>query len=146
MAKKVRELVSATQNAQIERAVVTWLNTYPNKPCRVDYGFLGKTSGLAVGTIQSAFKVQSDILGGYMAQYQFELVYRLVASNADERISADELLNTIGEWMEQNIPAPPAGVDSWKINRATGAAHVVPYDNGAEDHAIQMTILYEVIK
>ena len=145
MAEKVRKLVSAAQNADIERAVVSWLNTYPEKPCRVDYGFLPKTSGLAVSTIQSAFKVAQYITGGYKAQYQFELVFRLVASNADERIAADELLNTIGEWMENNIPDPPAGVNRWKVNRATGAAHITSYDNGAEDHAIQMIILYEVI-
>jgi hypothetical protein len=145
MAERIRELVSVTQNADIERAVVAWLNSYESKPCRVDYGFLGKNSGLAVGTIQSAFKVRKYINGGYLAQYQFELVYRLIASNADERITADELLNTIGEWMENNIPAPPAGVNRWKINRTTGAAHITSYDNGAEDHAIQMTIFYEVI-
>ena len=146
MAKaKTVTLVSASENKRIERAVVTWLNTYEDKPCRVDYGFLGKTSGLAVGTIQSAHFVARYITVGYKAQYQFELVYRLIASNADERISADELLNTIGEWMENNIPEPPAGINRWKVNRSTGAAHITSYDNGAEDHAIQMTSIYEVI-
>ena len=47
--------------------------------------------------------------------------------------------------MEENIPAPPAGINMWKINRDNGAALTTVYDNDAEDHAIQMTLTYEVI-
>ena len=140
-----RELVSASQNSDIERAVLAWLNSCPLKPHKVEYSYLGKVSGICIGTIQSAFKTRKYIYGGYMAQYQFELRYRLIAANADERISADELLNSIGEWMENNIPTPPDGINWWKPNRTTGAAPDMAYDNGAEDHTIQITINYEVI-
>ena len=142
---RIRELVSASQNAAIERAVLSWINDCPLKPRKVEYSFLGKTSGIAIGTIQSAYKIARYILGGYRGQYQFEIRYRLIAENADERIFADELLNSIAEWMEQNIPDPPDGVSWWKINRNTGAAPETAYDNGAEDHTIQLTIIFEVI-
>ena len=121
-----------------------WLNDYPDKPLDVK-DFLGKTSGLARGDIQGAFKVAEYIYGGYKAQYQIELVYRLIAENVDERIEADSLLDSIAEWMEENTPAPPEGVTWWKAKRNNVAAHVASYDNGAEDHSIQITITYEVI-
>lgn len=143
--QKQYELDSAAQNATIGRAVVAWINTCPYIPCRVDYNFLGKTSGMAVGTVQSAVKTRQYIYGGYRGQYQFEIAYRLIASNADERIAADELLDKIAEWMEQNTPEPPTGVNWWRINRSNSAALLNAYDNGAEDHTAPMTIQYEVI-
>ena len=143
--QKPYELESAATTSTIDRAVVAWINTCPDIPYRVDYNFLGKTKGMAVGPVQGALKVRRYIYGGYQGQYQFDIAYRLIASNADERIAADELLNTIGEWMENNVPEPPEGVNWWRINRTNSAAMLTAYDNGAEDHTIPMTIIYEVI-
>ena len=140
-----RRLVSAEEQARISRAVIAWLNEYPDKPMRVDFEFLGKTKGLTISTVQSAFKRRQYINGGYQAQYQFQIVIRLVAANNDERLDADELLNEMGEWAELNVPEVPDGIDRWKVQRDTGAALVARYDNGAEDHAISMTLIYEVI-
>ena len=142
---KRRELVSAEEGNGIRQAVLDWINTCPAKPRHCEYDFLMKESGFAITTIQSAFKVKKYIYGGYTAQYQFAIVYRTIAANAQERISADNLLDSIGGWMEENIPAPPAGINMWKINRDNGAALTTVYDNDAEDHAIQMTLTYEVI-
>lgn len=145
MANNKKNLVSASQEEQIRTSVLEWLNGCPDKPGKIEYSFLGKTSGIALGTIQGAFKVAEYICGGYKAQYQFELVYRLIAENSEERIAADELLDSMAEWMEENPPEPPSGVNWWKAKRDNGSAHVASYDNGAEDHAIQITITYEVI-
>lgn len=142
---KRKELVSAEEGNRVRQAVIDWLNTCPALPRKAEYDFLQKEHGLAVAPIQSAFKVKKYIYGGYMAQYQFAIVYRLIAANAQERIAADNLLDSIGGWMEGNIPAPPDGINMWKISRDNGAAFSTPYDNGAEDHAIQMTLTYEVI-
>lgn len=146
MDERQRILVSASEQAEISRTVLRWLNSYDNKPLnKVDFEFLGKTSGLCVSTVQSAFKVRQYINGGYLAQYQFQIVYRLIASNADARLSADEALDTMAEWAENNPPELPLGVNRWRVRRDTGAAVMARYDNNAEDHAISMTINYEVI-
>lgn len=141
-----RILVSASEQAEISRAVLTWLNTYDRLPTsKVDFEYLGKTSGFCLSVVQSAFKTKQYISGGYQAQFQFQLVYRLIASNADARITADEVLNEMGEWCETNTPTLPLGVNRWKCKRDTGASLMARYDNNAEDHAISLTILYEVI-
>lgn len=146
MDNKNRILVSAAEQAEIARTVLRWLNSYTEKPAsKVDFEFLGKTSGLCITTVQSAFKTKQYINGGYQAQYQFEIVYRLIASNADARLAADEALDTMGEWAENNTPELPLGVNRWRVKRDTGAACVARYDNNAEDHSISMTLLYEVI-
>lgn len=144
--QKTKVLVSAAEQAAISRAVLKWLNSYEEKPGKkVDFEYLGKTAGLCVSTVQTAFKTRQYINGGYQAQYQFQIVYRLIANNADERLSADEALDTMGEWCEQNPPELPEGVNRWKVMRNTGASVMARYDNNAEDHAIQMTLIYEVI-
>lgn len=141
-----RILVSASEQALISRTVLTWLNSYESLPlAKIDFEFLGKTSGLCLSTVQSAFKTKQYINGGYQAQYQFQIVYRLIASNADARLSADEALDALGEWAESNPPTLPLGVNRWKVKRDTGASVMARYDNSAEDHSISMTLIYEVI-
>ena len=139
--------VLVSDDESIARYVRNWLNTYDGKPQSLDtyYEYLNKTKGLAVSTIQAAYKVKQYITGGYMAQYQFEILYRLIASNDEERLAADEMLNAFGEWAETNIPELPDGVTRWKVRRDTNASLLVRYDNNAEDHTIQMTLTYEVI-
>ena len=140
-----KELVSSTESESIRDAVLAWINSCPLKPMNVRYDFIGKTSGIAIATVQSAYKVRRYIYGGYMAQYQFVIVYRLIAENDKDRMAADELLNSIGCWMEENIPETPESVNMWRISRDNTAAFSTPYENGAEDHNIQMTLTYEVI-
>lgn len=143
---KPKKLVDYEENKAIERAVLAWLESFPEKPGSVEYGYTDKEAGLAFATIQAAFIVNGPwILGGYRAQYQFEILYRVIAANADDRLTADEYLNTLAAWMMKNTPDPPEGVNWWKVNQTTGAALLTMYENGSEDHTIQMTLIYEVI-
>lgn len=142
-----RELVSATEQNEISRAVLIWLNSYEEKPKKVDFEYLGKTSGLCLSVVQAAFKTRQYVLGGYQAQFQFQVVYRLIADDVNKRLKADEDLNKMGEWMETNIASLslPAGIVNERIRRDMAAALMARYDNTAEDHSISMTLTYEVI-
>ena len=139
------ELVSSAEQSAVTRATLTWANSYTDLPAsKVDYEFLGKTSGLCLAVVQSAYKTRQYINGGYRAQFQFQIVFRLIADDIDSRLDADEALNELGEWMENNVPDPPDGISMWKIKRDTAASTMARYDNDAEDHSISMTIIYEV--
>lgn len=142
-----RVLVGAEEQAEISRSVLAWLNTYNDLPCKkVDFEYLGKTSGLCVSVVQAAFKTRQYVTGGYKAQYQFQLVYRLIADNADKRIEADEELDKLGAWAETDTTLSlPAGLINARVKRDTAAALMARYDNNAEDHSISMTLTYEVI-
>ena len=144
MANETRELVSSAEQSTVTRAVLAFLNSYEDKPKRVDYEFLGKTAGLCLAVVQSAYKVRQYITGVYEAQLQFTIVYRLIADDINARLDADEMLNQMAEWAENNLPAHPAGISRWKIKRDTASAVMQRYDNNAEDHSISMTINYEV--
>ena len=146
LAPKPLVLVTAEEQKKISRAVLEWLNAYEDKPVkRIDFEYLTKTSGMCISTVQAAFKTRQFINGGYQAQFQFQIVYRLIASTNDERLDADELLNAFGEWCEKYPPDLTDDINRWKVRRDTGASVMARYDNGAEDHTIQLTLFYEVI-
>lgn len=124
-----------------------WLNAYPDKPLpKLEYEWLGDSSGLCLSTIQAAYKVRQYITGEYAAQYQFKLIYRTTATTANERIAADEALNKFAAWAETNRPFPAIAdnIRVQKIQRDSNASLFARYDGDVEDHQILMTLNYEV--
>ena len=130
---------------QIARAVRAWLQTYPEKPySKLDVEYLGETAGLTISTVQAAYKTRKYILGGYQAQYQFALLYRMVPTTTNARLEADELLNNYAAWAEETQPELPAGCRFLRCNRTTNAALLGRDADGSEVHQILFTLLYEV--
>ena len=145
MSEQQRNLVSAAEQEQISRTLRAWIETFSTDIGHVDFEFVGEMYGLSLCTIQSAYKTKQYIFGGYQAQYQFRIVYRAIAQNAAERLAMDELLNDIGAWMETETP-PVFGENILvrKIRRDSVSAIDARYENGAEDHSILLSLIYEV--
>lgn len=103
---------------------------------------------MALSTIQAAYIVKKYILGGYQAEYQFKVIYRMKPGNSnDKRLKADEMLNALGDWVASE--KPPAIGDGRKVIRiepTTRSSLFAVYENGDEDHQILMKMNYEVIK
>lgn len=103
---------------------------------------------MALSTIQAAYIVKKYILGGYQAEYQFKVIYRMKPGNSnDKRLKADELLNALGDWTASETP-PDIG-DGRRVIRiepTTRSSLFAMYENGDEDHQILMKMNYEVIK
>lgn len=149
---KPKKLVSAAEEDKISRAMLVWLNTWPDKPVNlIRYEFLpadvGTNGEMALSTIQSAYIVRRYIYGGYRAEYQFKIIFRLKAgTSTDKRLKADELLNRLGDWvMEQPHPDIGEGRHIVRIEPTTRSSLFALYDNGEEDHQILMKMNYEVI-
>ena len=130
---------------QVARAVRAWLNMYPDKPMKmVDVEFLGETSGLAISTVQAAYKTRRYILGGYQAQFQFAILYQSIPTTANERLEMDEVLNNYAAWAESTRPELPKNCRFLRCSRNTNAALLGRDANGSEVHQILFTLLYEV--
>lgn len=132
----------------MSRAVRKWLNMYPNKPLtKLDFEWLGDSSGLCISTIQAAYKTKQFIDGTYQAQYQMKIIYRTTAKNADERMTADEVLDKYGAWAEANSGSLVIadGITVKKVKGDTAAALFARYEGDVEDHQILLTLTYEVI-
>lgn len=92
--------------------MLVWANTFPDKPVTViKYEFLdiddaaGDDAAMALSTIQGTYITQQYIIGGYQAEYQFKIIYRIKpGSSNDKRLQADEMLNHLGTGQGPNTP------------------------------------------
>lgn len=146
---KAVSLVAASEQDQISRMLLSWVNQFPDKPVSViNYEFLRDGEpGMALSTIQAAYKTKQYITGGYQAQYQFKIIYRVQPSTNNDRLNADELLNKLGDWMatRADLPVLGKGIRSIRIDATTRSSLFARYENGDEDHQILMNMIYEVI-
>lgn len=146
--EKVIVLVSADERERISRGVLVWLNKFPDKPVAINYEQLDDDKpGMALSSIQGAYMTRRYIIGGYEAQYQYKVLYRIQPGTSnDKRLKADELLDRLGQWAAENTGQLDLG--SARVRRAeinSAAAVFAAYEGGDEDHQILMTLTYEVI-
>lgn len=144
---QVKKAVSAAEEYQVSRKLLVWLNTYPELPVDlIRFEFLpADTSAMAMSTIQAAYIVQKYILGGYKAEYQFKLIYRIKPGNSnDKRLKADELLDALGDWTIGQRPDIGEGKTVVSVEPTTRSSLFAVYENGDEDHQILMKLTYEV--
>lgn len=145
---QVKKAVPAAEEDQVSRKLLVWLNTFPDKPVDlIRFEFLPEdTAAMALSTIQATYIVRKYILGGYEAEYQFKIIYRMKPGNSnDKRLKADELLNALGDWAAAQTP-PNIG-DGRRVIRIEPTARssmFAVYENGDEDHQILMKMNYEV--
>lgn len=149
---KPLKLVSQDEQDKISRNLLVWLNTCPELPQTVDlirYETLeDDTTCMALSTIQGAYILERYILGGYKSEYQFKLIYRTKpGTSMDKRLKADELLDRIAAWANDNKKSLQLGDGIRVINVEpnTRSSLFAIYENGDEDHQTLMTLTYEVI-
>ena len=140
--------IPAAEEDQISRKMLVWINTFPQKPVDlIRFEFLpADSAAMAMSTIQAAYIVKKYILGGYQAEYQFKVIYRIKPGNSnDKRLKADELLNALGDWALTQTPDIGTGRRVIRVEPTTRSSLFAMYDNGDEDHQILMKMNYEVI-
>lgn len=145
--EKIKNTVSSVEEDQVSRKLLVWLNTFPEKPVDlIRFEFLpADTEAMAMSTIQAAYIVRKYILGGYQAEYQFKLIYRVKpGSSMDKRLKADETLNALGDWVSGKRPDIGEGKRVISIKPTTRSSMFAVYENGDEDHQILMKLNYEV--
>lgn len=147
MSDKPIVMASAEETGQISRTLLAWLNDYPELPVdRINFEFLGESGGMSLSTIQGAYKTAQYITGGYTAEYQFKLIYRVIGENNNARLGADETLDKIADWAAGRKDKPDIGegrtVTKIVINSLSSL--FARYEDSGEDHQILMTLIYEV--
>lgn len=146
-------LVGVKEEDQISRNVLIWIHKFPDYPDSIDsigYESLKpKEPSMALSTIPGSFKIEEDITGGYEAEYQFKVIYRLnPGKSPDARLSADEALNALGDWATGDavkLLDLGEGRKVVSVEAISRAALFAPYEDGYEDHQIIMRLTYEVM-
>ena len=150
--KKPRILAAAEEVDKISRSMLVWANTFPDKPVTViKYEFLGiddaagDDAAMALSTIQGTYITQQYIIGGYQAEYQFKIIYRIKPGTSnDKRLQADEMLNHFGDWARTQHPNLGNGINALRVEPTTQSSKFAAYGDGYEDYQILMRLAYEV--
>lgn len=148
--EQIKKTVPGAENDQISRKMLSWLNECPEIPDGIGvigFEYLTASPCMALSTIQAAYITRKYLLGGYQAEYQFKLIYRIKPGDSiDKRLKADEALNAIADWAEANH-APDIGEYRRVISveATTRSSLFAMYEGGEEDHQILMKMNYEVI-
>lgn len=145
-------LVSKSEEDQVSRNMVMWANTFPDIPedlsgdIAINFEYLvADFPCMALSTIQSTYITKRYILGGYQAEYQFKLIYRIKPGKSiDKRLKADELLDRFGDWARTKRPYIGDNMRVLRVEATTRSSMFAVYDNGDEDHQILMKMTYEV--
>ena len=141
-----RRLVNDNSPAQMSRALIALLNQYTEKPETVNMEYLTEDSGLALSVIQTPYIIRRYITGGYVAQYDCEIIYRTMPANDAQRLEADETLDSMVTWLVQHIGELDLdNIRIKRIDRQSLAALTARYENCAEDHTSTLSLQYEVI-
>lgn len=146
---KPRAMVASAERAEIDRNVLIWLNTCQAVPKGIDVltesQLRVNQPGMAVSAITSAYVSRYYITGGYQAEYNFTLIYRIKPGNSmDKSLQANETLNRIGDWARENRPYLGDGINVTNVTPTSGAIVYAQYEDGDEDHHIEIKIEYEV--
>lgn len=152
--EQIKKTVPGAENDQISRKMLSWLNECPNIPDGIGvigFEYLTASPCMALSTIQAAYIIRKYLLGGYQAEYQFKLIYRIKPGDSiDKRLKADEALNAIADWAElfstaNNEPYIGDGRRVISVEATTRSSLFAMYEGGEEDHQILMKMNYEVI-
>lgn len=147
--QKQLRLIAESERSKIDRKVIVWLNKFPESPVgtiTTESHLPVDEPGMALSAGTNAYISKQFICGGYQAEYQFTVIYRIKPGNSmDKSLKANELLNRLGEWAMQNKPDFGEGIRVLKVEPISQAELYAPYENGDEDHHIMMKITYEVI-
>lgn len=132
--------------------MLVWANTFPDKLVAViKYEFLdvdeaaGDDTAMALSTIQGTYITRRYIIGGYQAEYQFKIIYRIKPGDSNnKRLQADEMLNRFGDWARTQKPDLGEGINALQVEPTTQSSKFAQYEDGYEDYQILMRLTYEV--
>ncbi len=144
--EKELPLVDSEEENTVTRKIMIWLNTCPMLPVNiVSYEDIQPdTENIAMSLNNGARIVEQNIIGGYTAEYQFILIYRIKpGTDIDIRLKADETLERIAQWALKNKP-DLGNLKVRQIEVIDRAGIAATFEDGDEDHQITLSLQYYV--
>jgi hypothetical protein len=158
-----KALIDVDGTDAVSKVILTLLNEFPglNKGQQILFATVDETSGIGFyPTSGAAYLRDNESITGHVTQaclYPFSVVYRAAPKSEKQRMRIKEFLDTLGKWLEKQpitigdttyqldaYPALSSGNRVIKsISRSTPAFLNAAYQDGVEDWAISIRLIYE---
>lgn len=145
-----KEQLSISEQSIISKAVLLLINQFPEMPKHVKagYQYISDSEPIGVFSMQGAVKLTEYLCmpdeESFDAQFPFFIRYRCKPTNTIQRISKQDFLDRMGEWVEQQTY--PALTDNRKITeikRTSTTFLYARYEDGSEEYQCNFNLLYE---
>ena len=136
--------ISVTKN--LGKVVLDWVrsNCPYVKGIPFAYQFLETGKSLSLHTMKGAVKRTQYVDGGYEGFYPFAIYYRNFADSTNSRLESAELLDLIGEWVNDQEIFPDIDNNKYitSISCVTNSVLVKRHEGGIEDYMITFELLF----
>lgn len=94
--------LSIAEQTTISEAIMRLINSWSGLPTGItpQWQMVDGTESMGVIPLQGAVYIKKDILGGFTAQYPFEVLYDTSPKNNKQRLAKQKVLDDLGEWLE----------------------------------------------
>lgn len=142
-----RLTVKDAESAQ--KAILELILKYPNYPktfkasnATIKWNNIETTTSIGIFSLQGAKYLKKYISGSYRAQMPFQVVSRSSPTANRDSIAAQELVDSIGAWLEENgISFKDEHMQFELINR-TSPAFLLNQNDKVVDYAINVQLKY----
>ena len=141
------EFLAAKSALSAVRAVRDWLRSCPDLPHGLTLTFEDLPEndvGICLSTEQAPAYAARYITGGYRAQYDFRVIYRVLPSDDGDMLAAVEALTDVCAWCETTAPPDLEDAINEKITRTSDVAVIAVDEDGTNDYSASLTLTWEV--
>ena len=149
MSNEKAQALEVEEQKMISKAVLLLINQYPelNKIIGTDtasFNYLDKIKGISVFTSSGAVYLNKDIMGGFKAQFPFEIAVKKPTGNDKERMALADFLEKIAGYVTNNKAA--IKLDEERIIDTVEQTTVVNYvgrDGTSDIYRVGMQLVYK---
>lgn len=149
MSNEKAQALEIAEQKMISKAVLLLINQYPDLKKVTgtniaSFNFLDKVQGISLFTSSGAIYLQKDIMGGFKAQYPFEIAVKKPTNSDKERMTLSDFLEEIAEYVTKNKAA--IKLDDGRIIDRLEQTTVVNYvgrDGMSDIYRVGMQLVYK---
>lgn len=138
--------LSSNEYSEIGLALFEAINRYTGLPdgVRLDYQKLDGAGHIGFFTSPGGKYISEDVTGGFVAQMPFDIVYMLNATNNEQLLAAEEILNGLADYLaEKPYPSLTGGRTVEKVYMNSTTYRTKAGDDGSVAFARSGVLKYE---
>lgn len=110
MSQENKPALELEEQKMVGKAVLLLINQYPELKSFIgedvaSFNALDKIKGIAIFTSSGAVYLKKDIMGGYTAQFPFEIAVKKPTNSDKERMELSDFLEKIAKYVTENKAA-----------------------------------------